>query len=365
MESAQGSDTRFASQIGGYLSVNAQDLTHTQDFITHHHDAISLPSGTLQNFGVFTESLRATLGDRINSASIFQNYKINSLTAIISTNLNISGNAIIDYWFATAPWNRSPYVSFDGFTNTDPRSIGGCQVKSYRSDFEDPHAGNTIEVTQPNPCYAIPTLSTSTLADGEQYSNKPLALFTPYGVDNTSWFYFIYEFRVFTPNGLPDTANFFLNWLIKINITFSGLRWNPGGLFIEERLNHRYRQNTLVPHCPYQNNREDTDVEDNSTDTESPICSSLRDTLGLHNTKIPSLPHATHTRQSSVHLSIHRPGPLRAIMMEGDVWYKPLKQYQGSMTEALRRYMNYMKMKGQKWGRKGDQSYWRRNKYPN
>ena len=42
-------------------------------------------------------------------------------------------------------------------------------------------------------------------------------------------------------------------------------------------------------------------------------------------------------------------GPLRAIMMEGDVWYKPLKQYQGSMTEALRRYMNYMKMKGPNW----------------
>ena len=47
-------------------------------------------------------------------------------------------------------------------------------------------------------------------------------------------------------------------------------------------------------------------------------------------------------------------GPLRAIMAEGDVWYKPLKQYQGSMTEALRRYMNYMKMKGPNWTEMGE-----------
>ena len=63
----------------------------------------------------------------------------------------------------------------------------------------------------------------------------------------------------------------------------------------------------MVPHRPYENNGQKSDVENNSTDTESPICSSVRDTLGLHNTKIPSLPHVTHTRQSSIHFGIHGP----------------------------------------------------------
>ena len=86
MEASQGSDTRFAGQIGGYLSVHASDLTHTQDFITYHQVAVSLPDNTSGHFGAYQQTLREVLGDRIDSASIFQNYKINSLTTIISIN---------------------------------------------------------------------------------------------------------------------------------------------------------------------------------------------------------------------------------------------------------------------------------------
>ena len=305
METHQGTDTRFASQIGGYLSVTASDITHTQDFITYHQDSNQIPDNTSSYFGSFQQTLREILGDCIDAASIFQNYKINSLTAIISINLNLPGDAARDYWFAIAPWNRSPYSTGTTFSNTDPRSIGGCQAKTFRSSFENPTGGDTIEVTQPNPCYAVPTLSSTTLADGEQYSNKPLSLLTSYGVDNTNWFFFLYMWGLFS-GGTPGQSSLIFNWLIKLNITFTGLRWNPGGLFIAKRLNHRYCENALVPHRPYENNREDSDVENNSTDTESPICSSVRDSLGLHNTKIPALPYATHSRQSLVHFGLHR-----------------------------------------------------------
>ena len=41
-------------------------------------------------------------------------------------------------------------------------------------------------------------------------------------------------------------------------------------------------------------------------------------------------------------------------MGEGDVWYRPLKQFQGSMTEALRRWMKYLKNKGDQFTEIGE-----------
>ena len=93
MEHSQGIDTRFAAQIGGYLSNTVNDLTHTQDFITHDQINTALPQGTLNSLGEISYTLQELLGDRINAALVFQNYKINSLTSVINVNTReINGN---------------------------------------------------------------------------------------------------------------------------------------------------------------------------------------------------------------------------------------------------------------------------------
>ena len=111
METSGPTDTRFAGQIGSYLSTTAGDLSHTQDFISDDQIVVDQPQGTTSTSGQLSYSIQRLLGSRINAATIFQNYTINKVEVVIAVrnrydNLDFGS---FDYTFAIASWNRSPF----------------------------------------------------------------------------------------------------------------------------------------------------------------------------------------------------------------------------------------------------------------
>ena len=67
METSGPTDTRFAGQIGSYLSTRAADITHTQDFITQSQVVVHQPQGTTGTSGQLSDNIQRLLGTRINS----------------------------------------------------------------------------------------------------------------------------------------------------------------------------------------------------------------------------------------------------------------------------------------------------------
>ena len=228
-------------------------------------------------------------------------------------------------------------------SNTDPRSIGGCQAKILRAyvkgtdddPAQNPESGDLINCAAPNPLYSVPTLNNTQAIDGQQYSNKPLSLITNFGTDQSIWWFFLYRWDKYE-SALAGDAELTLNIMWKINITFTGLRWNPGVLFQPEPSDDSDTENPLVLHNPYASSGEKRHGQNNKSSSQSTVCNNIRSTQQLHNTEVAPLSHVNLSGPSEEH------------------WYQPLKQYQGSMTEALRRYMRYIKMKGPQWTEMGE-----------
>ena len=298
METSTSIDTRFAAQIGGYLSNTTSDLVHTQDFITNDQINTNIAQGTTASLGEISYTLQELLGSRINPASLFQNYTINSITTIINVITVLTETNRFHFQFSIAPLSGSNNLS-----NTDPRSLGGCSSKIFASnntgDRENPESGQLIECHQPNPLYTVPALSTTQTLDGQQYSNKPLALITNFGTDASVWRMFLYLWNRIATTGTPAAGTITLNIINKVNVTFSGLRWNPGGLFLGSNpLDYSDSEDTLVLHNPYKDNGKSRVCEDSESDSECEVLSDISNTLGLFSSKLSTLSHPRKSGQS-------------------------------------------------------------------
>ena len=197
-------------------------------------------------------------------------------------------------------------------SNTDPRSIGGCQAKILRAyvkgtdddPAQNPESGDLINCAAPNPLYSVPTLNNTQAIDGQQYSNKPLSLITNFGTDQSIWWFFLYRWDKYG-SALAGDAELTLNIMWKINITFTGLRWNPGVLFQPEPSDDSDTENPLVLHNPYASSGEKRHGQNNKSSSQSTVCNNIRSTQRLHNTEVAPLSHVNLSGPSEEHISLY------------------------------------------------------------
>ena len=188
----------------------------------------------------------------------------------------------------------------------DCRNIGGCQSKIFTSRHdnseETAEAGNTITIRQDNPLYAVPALDVDEGDGGEQYSNKPLALFTSHGTDTSLWNCFIWRFGLFGGDAAePITIEQYT--LGKVNITFTGVRWSSRNLFTGPT-NDRFAPDPLMLNRPLPINEPREVRKSNKENNPFTVHDDLRDTLRLLSTKLSTLSRIIESGQSKEHIGV-------------------------------------------------------------
>lgn len=206
----------------------------------------------------------ATLGNRINHASVWQTYKINNVTInwyyagadpIFSTTELASAENIGDLVVAICPFSWDPFLSSTTLQSFDIRSIPGCQLKYFNARLYYPRmytegeqntttgiqAAASYYQTQPQmlkvlnecPMYNMQSVSEVGMQSGQVYSNNKLALLSAHGRDTNLWHSFLTQIHTFdTINRLTTIRE---NIIMRVNITFEGLRWEASNLFLDSR----------------------------------------------------------------------------------------------------------------------------------
>ena len=264
-------DDTFILQQGSHTGISAQSETHTQDFVYTQVFNFLVNAGQLNSSQLYAFTLR-DLGVRISHVSIWQTYKLNSITLewfLAGSDPSFAGNEgqsveqLGDFVLSIAPYSRDPRTSTSTVQSLDPQSIPGCQVKYFNSwlyyprIFGDgtglPNDSPPIErvinegivasasyfqtqpqmlkVTNENPMYSVQPLSTTNTLSGEVYSNHPLALLSAAGRDQTQWHCFFARVDTFDPVPLRNVV-LRGNIIVKFNVTFEGIRWDPPALYL-------------------------------------------------------------------------------------------------------------------------------------
>lgn len=262
-------DKTFVDIQGGHQLVGGSHGTHTQDFVYSTSWGIPLAANVRTGKSNITFRL-SDLGNRINQATLWQTYKVNKISywvywagyTVDLTTINAIDHSPGNLALSIAPYSRSPFSSTSAEQNIDARSIPGCTTRFMPTKFQVPHiygistTANTqdsikhmsyflqaqigahqqlhmVEVTNTNPMYEVSSVRGQTNTfNGAQYANANLALNTARGRDNTEWFALLVNVNMFANPPTITVANF--NVLIKVNITFEGLRWAGSQLFDQE-----------------------------------------------------------------------------------------------------------------------------------
>ena len=255
-------DDTFILQQGGHTGVHADTEGHTQDFIvTGTHD-FTLRANQLNATNNVAVSLD-TLGTRITHASVWQAYRINSVTFLwyfggavpaFATEEGNQVEQIGDLVFSIAPYSRDPRLTTATFQAIDCRSVPGCQTKYLASRLYYPNiyadatsgtgptpqavvASNSFWQSAPQMCkstndcpmYEVQALTQTNTLGGQVYANGKLALLSAAGRDTTIWHAFLTRIDSFDPVGSDHVIRG--NYIAKVNVTFEGIRWDPPSLY--------------------------------------------------------------------------------------------------------------------------------------
>ena len=234
-------DESFIQRQGGHLQVGGGTLSHTQDFMSQSIFAPQIAANAPNVRGGITWDPQTALGPTFNAASIWQTYKLNSLTIAVYFQNILEGNTLEEFSFALyiAPYNRDPLMANGSGQDINPSYLPGCQVKFFEprtsaesgSTYTPPDQPQMLKVFTDDPKYAIPTGgTTATNAGGSVYSDGALSLDSRAGPDNTLWFCFVFDLRPFA-GAIGDVRTFRFNLISKANITFEGLRWSNTNLY--------------------------------------------------------------------------------------------------------------------------------------
>ena len=286
--SGNSADDTFILQQGGHSGIHASTESHTQDFIVTGIHNFIITANQTESFNNLSINL-ATLGARINHASVWQTYKFNSITFYwyyAGADVTFPGEPgntteqVGDFVYSIAPYSRDARASTTTFQIIDPRSIPGCQVKYFNARLYYPNifgdhnqdsetlvtraglvASASYFQTQPQMCvatnecpmYEVQPLGVANTLGGQVYSNAKLALLSAAGRDITLWHAFLTRIDTFDPVNRNTTIRG--NYIAKINVTFEGIRWNSTNLFQsgpEEPLctNFQTIQNPHQGYCP-------------------------------------------------------------------------------------------------------------------
>ena len=237
--------------------VSALSETHTQDFVYTQVFNFTLGSNVRSGASTYGFSL-ADLGVRIGHASVWQTYKVNSITmewfyagadVTFGGTVGAATEQIGDIVVSIAPYSRDQRSTTATIQSLDPRSIPGTQVKYinarlyYPNIFADGtgtsstrHTFNqglvtsasyfqtqpqVLKVTNEKPQYAVQPLALTNTLGGEVYSNNSLALLSGAGRDNTVWHSFFARVDSFDPVARSVIVRG--NVIFKVNITFEGI----------------------------------------------------------------------------------------------------------------------------------------------
>lgn len=227
-------DHQFIQQQ--HFGVGHTSDVHTQDFLLPGSADAGISSGTSSTVQYITLTL-TSFGNLIQMGNMFQTYKFNSVEAgfyyggFTGTNAEPPRDGI---FLSIIPYSRNFYTS-GGSTNQAIaiRAIPGCAIKYFAAASQ---AGGTeqpqmLKCINNNPMYSISDVGQTGTATGQVFSNGALALQSGQGMgtDTTNWYCFMYETNV-----IGDVANALtIHWnvLLKVNVTFEGLRWMPTVLF--------------------------------------------------------------------------------------------------------------------------------------
>lgn len=251
---AASSDESFIQRQGGHLQAGGGTLKHTQDFLYPGSISVVIEQGQADRIRSFRWSFESSLGAAINAASIWQTYKLNSLTLdFYPRDQVVQGGGEeplqIPFALAAVPYNRDPLQGAPTIQNPDPTQainpffLPGCQIKYFTGTSSIVSEGNNqfgqgpdqpqmLKVTTDNPKYLVPSegvQGTTPPVSGGVYSDGALSLRTRIGPDNTEWFCFLYKLQMFAP--ASSNRQFIINIIGKANITFEGLRWDPSNLY--------------------------------------------------------------------------------------------------------------------------------------
>ena len=244
-------DTRFATQIGGWLTVGPPTPTPngwTQDFIDHVIVSLSI-AGNDQEISFSYGWNLASLGNRVSAAAIWQTYRLNSIEAIFTyipgASFDQAGqSANRPFSLGIAPYSRNPLQAGNIISSVTAFSIPGCTAKtilypgqSYRYvSGETQHFGpiggdpQSIHVVNPCPMYQLDTFNRgSATQQGQTYSNAPVSCFNGSTTDITSWNCFLGSIHMYSAfSGMQSIQLAVLN---KVNITFEGVSWRAQLLY--------------------------------------------------------------------------------------------------------------------------------------
>ena len=127
-------------QQGGHLTVGGGHGSHTQDFIYNHNITLQILNTGQTSRALFTW----TLGDLTGQATLFQMYKLNSIT-LLFTRPFISATAPAaavetPFTLSAAPYSRAN--SAIAANIPDPRSIVGGSTRSFISRIRSQETEN-------------------------------------------------------------------------------------------------------------------------------------------------------------------------------------------------------------------------------
>lgn len=223
-------DESFIQRQGSHLGIGGGSLKHTQEFQFVTTGDFTIASGQSAALSPITFSIPAQLGARVNAASIWQTYRVKSLTYdfIFEQATASGGSPDTSHVLAVVPYNRNPFDAAGHFQGILPLNLPECQSKVFTHNAgATPDQVQMLKVTTNNPMYNIHAIATGGTVGGETYSNGALSLNGRAGPDNTTWYAFIAQCQLFRPHtgaGITITHNV----LGKVEIEFEGLRWTTG-----------------------------------------------------------------------------------------------------------------------------------------
>ena len=230
-------DESFIQRQGSHLGVGGGTLKHTQDFIFRTTADFTIPNGS-NSLTIPIVYTNAFLGPRLNPASIWQTYKVNSVNMeFIFEYLDQTGGTEDKvHTLSVVPYNRSTVYANGNQQNIDPDNLPECQVKVFTSTGATEDTVNQVQmlkVATNNPMYAIDTIGATNQSTigGQTYANGALSMQSAVGPDNTDWFSFLAKLELFRNNATGANLTFRYDVLGKVNLTFEGLRWDNSNLY--------------------------------------------------------------------------------------------------------------------------------------
>ena len=80
-------------------------------------------------------------------------------------------------------------------------------------------------------CTKVQSVGEQNTQTGQVYSNDPLGLLTAHGRDTNLWHSFLTQINIY--DAVPRATIIRGNFIMRINITFEGLRWNDANIFLD------------------------------------------------------------------------------------------------------------------------------------